>query len=78
MPCYTPNQLIPTSEFFKKENAVVMASLSGWKASESTVIWPYSTLFFIGVLTNASAVVNIFPRHHDLDFWFKVNKVPRQ
>lgn len=51
-----------------------MVSLSGWKAGEPTVMLLYSMLFFIDVLANASAVVNISPRHHDLDFWFKVSK----
>lgn len=37
-----------------------MVFLSGWKSSEPTVILLYSILFFIDMLVNASAVVNIF------------------
>lgn len=38
-----------------------MVFLSVWEASEPTVIFLYSILFYIDMLTKASAVVTFFP-----------------
>lgn len=46
--------------------------LEGWLTA---VILLYSMYFFIYVLTNASAVVNIFPSYHDLYFWSQVSNL---
>ena len=42
---------------------------------EVFIMFLYSILLLIGVLTKGSAAVNTLPRQHDLkDFWPQVNK----